>query len=111
MISRTWISTGKSKIEPTTIQINTTMLPGSIKYTLLSLPLIAGIFFSVLLPFGTAGQSYLKLHEKAIVVDTHNDVLSTATLHGMDIGTHRSGKPHSVLPRFPRCGTDAHRFH
>jgi membrane dipeptidase len=86
------------------------MLSGTIKHTLLSPMLIAGILFSVLLPFRSAGQSYLKLHEKAIVVDTHNDVLSSATLNGMDIGTDLKGKTHSDLARFKKGGVDVQVF-
>jgi membrane dipeptidase len=56
------------------------------------------------------GQSYLALHEKAIVVDTHNDVLSTATIKGMDIGTDLTGKTHSDLMRFKKGGVDVQVF-
>lgn len=56
------------------------------------------------------GQSYQALHEKAIVVDTHNDVLSTATMNGMDIGTDLTGKTHSDLARFKRGGVDVQVF-
>ena len=55
-------------------------------------------------------QEYLKLHEKAIVVDTHNDVLSTATMEGMDIGTDLTGKTHSDLARFKKGGVDVQVF-
>jgi len=72
--------------------------------------LLAGIFLSVLMPVRTAAQSYLKLHEEAIVVDTHNDVLSTATLNGMDIGTDLTGKTHSDLARFKKGGVDVQVF-
>jgi membrane dipeptidase len=60
------------------------------------------------LPAGA--QSYLKLHEKAIVVDTHNDVLSTATLKGMDFETDLTGKTHSDLARFKKGGVDVQVF-
>jgi membrane dipeptidase len=56
------------------------------------------------------GQSYQELHEKAIVVDTHNDVLSTATMNGMDIGTDLTGKTHSDLARFKKGGVDVQVF-
>jgi membrane dipeptidase len=56
------------------------------------------------------GQSYQALHEKAIVVDTHNDVLSTATLNGMDIETDLTGKTHSDLARFKKGGVDVQVF-
>src|SRR5579872_3117928 len=55
-------------------------------------------------------QSYVKLHEKAIVVDTHNDVLSTATLRGMDISTDLTGRTHSDLARFKKGGVDVQVF-
>src|SRR5271170_2651546 len=66
--------------------------------------------FIVLLPGWVAGQSYQVLHEKAIVVDTHNDVLSTATMNGMDIGTDLTGKTHSDLARFKKGGVDVQVF-
>jgi membrane dipeptidase len=55
-------------------------------------------------------QDYLKLHEKAIVVDTHNDVLSEATLKGLDIGTDLTGKTMSDLARFKKGGVDVQVF-
>src|ERR1700761_4673678 len=60
--------------------------------------------------FVAEGQSYQKLHERAIVVDTHNDVLSTATLEGMDIETDLTGKTHSDLARFKKGGVDVQVF-
>ena len=56
------------------------------------------------------GQSYLKLHENAIVVDTHNDVLSEATLKGLDIGTDLTGKAMSDLARWKKGGVDVQVF-
>ena len=65
----------------------------------------------ILVSPGNAGaQEYLKLHEKAIVVDTHNDVLSTATMEGMDIETDLTGKTHSDLARFKKGGVDVQVF-
>jgi membrane dipeptidase len=55
-------------------------------------------------------QPYLKLHEKAIVVDTHNDVLTTATLEGLSIETDLTGKTHSDLARFKKGGVDVQVF-
>src|SRR5882757_10075594 len=55
-------------------------------------------------------QSYQKLHNRAIVVDTHNDVLTTATLNGLDIGTDLTGKTHSDLARFKKGGVDVQVF-
>lgn len=55
-------------------------------------------------------QSYKKLHHKAVVVDTHNDVLSSATLNGLDIGGNLNGKAHSDLDRFKKGGVDIQMF-
>jgi membrane dipeptidase len=55
-------------------------------------------------------QSYLQLHDKAIVVDTHNDVLSTATLRGLSIDADLTGKTHSDLKRFKKGGVDVQIF-
>jgi membrane dipeptidase len=55
-------------------------------------------------------QPYRQLHEKAIVVDTHNDVLSTVTMRGLNIETDLSGKSHSDLARFKNGGVDVQIF-
>jgi membrane dipeptidase len=55
-------------------------------------------------------QPYIKLHDKAILVDTHNDVLSSASLKGMDIGADLTGKTHSDLERFRKGGVDVQVF-
>src|SRR5579863_9724268 len=73
-----------------------------------------GLFIGIFLLAGGVlqvdGQTYQLLHEKAIVVDTHNDVLSTATMNGMDIGTDLTGKTHSDLTRFKKGGVDVQVF-
>ncbi len=56
-----------------------------------------------------AAQNYKQLHEKAIVVDTHNDVM-ISILDGMDIATDLSGKTHSDLARFKKGGVDVQIF-
>jgi membrane dipeptidase len=58
----------------------------------------------------TAINAQKNLHEKAIVVDTHNDVLSTATLKGLNIEDDLSGKTHSDLARFRKGGIDVQVF-
>ena len=73
------------------------------------------IFLSLLILLVTTGpaanaQHYLKLHDKAILIDTHNDVLTTATLKGLDIGTDLTGKTHSDLGRFRKGGVDVQVF-
>jgi membrane dipeptidase len=71
---------------------------------------LSTLITAALLPFFSLGQPYLKLHEKAIVVDTHNDVLSTATLEGLNIETDLTGKTHSDLDRFRKGGVDVQVF-
>ncbi|MFI5155924.1 MAG: dipeptidase [Chitinophagales bacterium] len=55
-------------------------------------------------------QNYRQIHEEAIVVDTHNDVLSTATMTGLDFENNLLGKTHSDLARFKEGGVDAEFF-
>lgn len=64
------------------------------------------VFFS----FQAVSQSYQQIHEKAIVVDTHNDVLSEVTMKGMDIEKDLSGRAHSDLARFKKGGVDIQVF-
>lgn len=65
---------------------------------------------AAVLPLFSTAQPYQKLHEKAIVVDTHNDVLSSATMHGLNIETDLKGKTHSDLARFRKGGVDVQVF-
>jgi membrane dipeptidase len=55
-------------------------------------------------------QSFNRLHQKAILVDTHNDVLSTATMRGLNIENDLSGQTHSDLARFRKGGVDVQAF-
>lgn len=63
----------------------------------------------VLLALTASAQSYEKIHAKAILVDSHNDVLS-ATMKGMDISQDLHGKTHSDLARFRQGGVDVQVF-
>jgi membrane dipeptidase len=54
-------------------------------------------------------QSSNKLHYKATLVDTHNDVLSSAMLEGKDI-SHRIKEGHSDLDRWKEGGLDVQFF-
>ena len=49
-------------------------------------------------------QSYKRLHQNALVVDTHNDVLSSATMRGLNIETDLSGRTHSDIARMKKGG-------
>ncbi|MBF9251963.1 dipeptidase [Pontibacter sp. 172403-2] len=54
-------------------------------------------------------QDYKKLHQEAIVVDTHNDVLINV-MEGLDIADDLTGKTHSDLARFKEGGVDVQVF-
>jgi membrane dipeptidase len=68
--------------------------------------LIIGIFFCQVL----AAQSYKKIHRKAIVVDTHNDILMKAADEGVVFDQDLSGKTHSDLARWKKGGLDVQLF-
>ncbi|HEX2846275.1 MAG TPA: dipeptidase [Chitinophagaceae bacterium] len=59
--------------------------------------------------FISAAQSAKRIHRKAIVVDTHNDVLSSLTLKGIDI-SHRQTQGQSDLDRWKEGGLDVQFF-
>jgi membrane dipeptidase len=63
------------------------------------------LFFS----FICQAQSSKKLHYKAILFDTHNDVLSSSVLEGKDI-SHRLTTGHSDLDRWKEGGLDVQFF-
>jgi membrane dipeptidase len=54
-------------------------------------------------------QSIQKLHKKGVLVDTHNDALSSQTLAGFDI-SHRLTHGHSDLDRWEQGGVDVQFF-
>ncbi len=72
--------------------------------------LLTAIFFFLLVPFALYSLSYEQIHQSAIVVDTHNDVLSTATMKGLSIETDLTGKTHSDIARFKKAGIDVQVF-
>ena len=55
-------------------------------------------------------QSYQKLHQNALVVDTHNDVLSSATMRGLNMELDLNGQTHSDIRRFKKGGIDIQVF-
>src|SRR6476659_7600545 len=55
-------------------------------------------------------QKYKKIHDKAIVVDTHNDILSTAIEKGYSFDQDLTGKTHSDLQRMKNGGIDVQVF-
>jgi membrane dipeptidase len=67
------------------------------------------LFLCVLSLNIVSAQSTKKLHYKAVLVDTHNDVLSSAVLDGLDI-SHRLTRGHSDLDRWKEGGLDVQFF-
>lgn len=70
------------------------------------------IIFFLLVLFTTTlvtAQSVKKIHSKAVLVDTHNDVLSSGVLDGIDI-SKRVKEGHSDLDRWKEGGVDVQFF-
>jgi membrane dipeptidase len=57
-----------------------------------------------------AAQSYKKIYRKAVVVDTHNDVISTVVMRGMNIENDLTGKTHTDIRRLLKSGLDVQVF-
>jgi membrane dipeptidase len=55
-------------------------------------------------------QSYKKIHAKAIVVDTHNDMLMKAADKGIVFDQDLTGKTHTDLARWKKGGLDVQLF-
>lgn len=55
-------------------------------------------------------QSYKKIHEAAIVCDTHNDIISTCLEKGYALDQDLSGKTHTDLNRMFKGGLDVQVF-
>lgn len=66
--------------------------------------------FSIFLIGQTNAQSYKKIHRKAIVVDTHNDILMKAADKGMVFDQDLTGKTNSDLARWQKGGLDVQLF-
>lgn len=71
------------------------------------LPALLSLFLSI--AFIASAQSLSKLHSKAILADTHNDVLSSAVLGGINI-SNRVKEGHSDLVRWKEGGLDVQFF-
>src|SRR6478752_6501561 len=56
------------------------------------------------------GQDYNKLHFESILVDTHNDIISTCLEKGYSFDEDLSGKTHSDLNRMFKAGVDVQVF-
>jgi len=68
------------------------------------------LFICIVLVQQIVAQSYQKIHTKAIVVDTHNDILMKATDNGFVFDTDLRGKTQSDLKRWKEGGLDVQLF-
>lgn len=68
------------------------------------------VLASCLVTFALNAQSYLELHDKAIVVDTHNDILTTCLEKNYRFDQDLKGKTHSDLNRMRAGGIDVEVF-
>lgn len=68
------------------------------------------ILFLSLIPFFSFSQKYKKIHFAAVLVDTHNDIPSSAIEKNVAFDTDLKGKTHSDLNRMFEGGVDAQMF-
>ncbi len=54
--------------------------------------------------------SYQRVHRDAVVIDTHNDVISTVSMRGMNIDNDLAPRTHSDVKRFKQSGIDIQVF-
>jgi membrane dipeptidase len=68
------------------------------------------LIISILISQQLIAQSYQKIHTDAIVVDTHNDIISTILDKGISIEQDLKGITHSDLSRWKQGGLDVQLF-
>ena len=68
------------------------------------------LILSLLFTSQLHAQSYKRIHAKAIVVDTHNDILMKAVEQGIVFDQDLTGKTHSDLARWKKGGLDVQIF-
>ncbi len=68
------------------------------------------LLFSLFATVQLCAQSYKKIHAKAIVVDTHNDILMKAADQGIVFDQDLAGKTHTDLNRWKQGGLDVQIF-
>jgi len=56
------------------------------------------------------GQNYQRVHQKAILVDSHNDILTASIEKNVRMDDDLKGKTHSDLKRFKEAGVDVQLF-
>ena len=58
----------------------------------------------------TQHEKAVKLHRKALLADTHNDVISQVVLTGGDVSKNLEGKAHTDITRMKKGGIDVQMF-
>ena len=71
---------------------------------------IAGFVFGMMVLISGESQAYKKIHEGAVVCDTHNDIISVTIEKGYLFDSDLSGKTHSDLNRMLQGGLDVQVF-
>lgn len=73
---------------------------------------MAKFFFFLLIVFSftSCTASWQKLHKNAVLVDAHNDVLSTVSMRAMNIDHDLRVRSHSDIGRFQKSGVDVQIF-
>lgn len=64
----------------------------------------------LLIPFTVQAQQYQKIHKNAIVVDSHNDILTACMEKKVSMDANLKGRTHSDLNRFKEGGVDVQLF-
>jgi len=68
------------------------------------------IFIALIYTSTINGQNYKRVHQKAILVDSHNDILTASIEKNVRIDDDLKGKTHSDLKRFKEAGVDVQLF-
>jgi membrane dipeptidase len=68
------------------------------------------LLLSILISQQIMAQSYQKIHNKAIVIDTHNDILMHTMESGFEFDKDLKGQTHSDLARWAQGGVDVQLF-
>ena len=73
------------------------------KYILAGLIFLCSSYISI-------SQDYQKLHNRSVLVDSHNDILTTAITKNLSFDQDLKGKTHSDLQRMKEAGIDVQVF-
>jgi membrane dipeptidase len=68
------------------------------------------LLFSFMVTFQLSAQNYQNIHNKAILVDTHNDFLTQTMVKNFVFDTDLKGQTHSDLNRMKEGGVDVQFF-